>query len=504
MKFSGAAGSFLQLTSANVATKITGLIAFGVFTRVLSTADLAFLPVYGMLTALSYVIFGFGLQPTLIRSLPGLLESDLPSAGRLIRMTTQILLVGTTIFGIGVYFIATPLAERLLGSASYASLIRLTAVGSCCFAWRNICHYLLWSAARFDKIAIVRAGAAFGRTTLGVTGLLTGGIEGLALGLVVNDALAFVLALVYSRDLLRIAPGPGQSHGKLIRESMPFYFESYLTYLRNQGDDWIVATMLGPAAMGVYFVAKRFPTMLMMFVESFDKIVTTQLSRRRDDHEAIRGSVDELVSLLVTVAVPGIFMIMGLLPMLIEVVAGPGFEAAVLPGMILCMMQLVRILAVPLSRGVFVTNPPMTRVVITTIESAFLIASLVLLVPLIAEPGVALSRFVAALAMAVCSFIVLHRTSKVRFPWGRMAVSTLLSAAMAATVLAGVLTIDSNAFSPLVALAGLIVFLLLTWMFQADAFITALEKALPMGLPGPLKRFAERRRRADTGSGDPS
>jgi O-antigen/teichoic acid export membrane protein len=489
MKLGGTTSSFFQLVSANVVTKVTGLVAFGFFTRLLTTDELAFLPVYGMIQGLSHVLFGFGLQPTLIRRLPGLLESDRPSAGSLIRMSTRILMIGTATFALGVLLVAEPLAEKLLGSASHTLLIRLTAVGACCFAWRNICHYLLWSASYFDKIATVRAGAALGRAALGVAGLLVGGLKGLAIGLVINDALALVLSVIYSKDLLMIPVGPGLSHISLLKESLPFYFESYLTYLRNQGDNWIVATVLGPAAMGVYFVAMRFPMLLMMFVESFDKVVTTQLSKRRDTPDAISSSINDLLSPLVLVAVPGVFMMMGLLPVLIKVVAGPGFEVAILPGMILCLMQLVRIFAVPPSRGVFVTRTPITRVMITTVESASLIISLVVLVPLIAEPGVAISRLVAALAMLVASFVILNKRLHITFPWKPLAVSTSISTAMAATILAGIISVDNIMLSPVFAIAGVIVFLFLTWMFQAKEFFGALDQAVPFDVPTPLRRL---------------
>ena len=492
MKSGGATGSFLQLLSANVVTKIAGLIALGVFTRLLTKQDLAFLPVYGMLTELSYVLFGFGLQPTLIRRLPGLLKNDRPAAGRLIRMSTRILVAGSLVFVLGVFLAAAPIAASLLGSASHSTLIRLTALGSCCFAWRNICRYLLWAASRFDKIAIVRTGAALGRLGLGVGGLLVGGIEGLAVGLVVTDALTFLLAIMYTKDLLQIPAGPGPSNRELLRESRPFYFESYLTYLRNQGDNWLVATTLGPAAISIYFVAKRFPLLLMMFVESFDKVITPQLSKKRNDPVAIGHSVGKLTASLVTLAVPTIFMIMGLLPVMIKLVAGPGFEAAILPGMILCLMQLIRILAVPINRGVFVTRPPSTRVLITTIESAALIVSLVLLVPPLAVQGVAFSRFVAALTMFLCSFFVLKKHIKVLFPWQRLAVSGFVSAAMMATVLAVVLSQDNLLLAPFIALAGAAVFLLLTWLVQAKEFFETLEQILPFELPGFLRRLMRR------------
>ncbi len=135
MKLGGATGGFFQLISANVVTKIVGLVAFGVFTRFLTKEDLAFLPIYAMLTTLSYVFFGFGLQPTIIRQLPGMLETDRPAAGRLIRMSTRLLFAGPLVFALCVFLGANLIATMLLDSLAHAPLIRLTAVGSCFFAW---------------------------------------------------------------------------------------------------------------------------------------------------------------------------------------------------------------------------------------------------------------------------------------------------------------------------------------------------------------------------------
>lgn len=64
---------------------------------------------------------------------------------------------------------------------------------------------------------------------------------------------------------------------------------------------------------------------------------------------------------------------------------------------------------------------------------------------------------------------------------------------MAAIVLVGILTYDNIMLAPVFALAGTAVFLGLTWMFQAEAFLGALDKTLPFDLPGPLRRLVRRR-----------
>ncbi len=488
MNIGGATRGFLQLISANLLTKITGILALVLFTRQLSIEELAFLPVYQMPGALSYVILGFGLQPTMIRRLPALLKTDRPQAGSLIRMGTSIIMTGTAVFAIGVFFAAAPIAKQLLGSSDHFMLIRITAFGSLSYTWRNIFHHLLWAASRFDKMAAVRTGAALGRTIFGVAGLFIGGIEGLAIGFVINDTLALILAIVYCRDLLRIPAGPRVPIKGLLNEARPFHLESFMTYLRGQGDNWVVATALGPESLGIYFVAKRFPMLLTMFLDSLDKIVTTKLSQKRNDPQAIRTSINSLLSPMATLAVPSIFMVMALLPTLTRLVAGPGFEAAILPGIVLCIMQLGRLFVVPIGRGVFLTRPPLTRMLVTTVESIFLIVSLILLMPILAELGVAISRVIAALTTLICSYWVLKRHLAIKFPWRRIIISFFTSSSMLAVILFGVMTNHSLTMAPIFIAGGITVFVILTWLFQASVFLGDLEKAVPFPLPNFLQR----------------
>jgi len=488
MSVGGATRGFLQLISANLVTKMTGILALVLFTRHLSIEELAFLPVYQMPGPLSYVLLGFGLQPTIIRRLPGLLKTDLPAAGRLIRMGTSVILTGTAVVSIGVFFAAAPIAEKLLGSTELSLLIRITAFGSLSYTWRNVFHHLLWASSRFDKMAIVRTGAAIGRTVFGVSGLFIGGIEGLAIGFVINDTLTLILAIFYCRDLLRIPPGPGPSLASLLKEARPFHFESFMTYLRGQGDDWVVATVLGPAALGIYFVAKRFPMLLTMFMDSLDKIVTAKLSPDRENPQAISKSINALLSPMATLAVPSIFMVMALIPTLTRLVAGPGFEAAILPGIVLCMRQLSSFFVVPIGRGLFLTRPPLTRMLVTVVESIFLIVSLILLMPLLAELGVALSRVVASITTLVVSYFVLKRHLTIQIPWKRIAISFFTSSAMLGVILIGVMSNHSLLMAPIFVAAGITVFVILTLLLQRSVFLGDLQKALPYSLPGFILR----------------
>lgn len=489
MNLGKATRGFLHLFFSNVITKIAGLISLGVFTRQLTTEELAFLPVYTMLGPMTYMFLGFGLQPTMIRRLPELLKTDRPTAGRMIRLCVPTIMSGTGLFSVGVFLTAPIIARKLLGSEEGAYLIRYTAVGMTFYTWRNTFMQLLWSASRFKLMASVRTTSAVGRAALGVVGLLIDGIRGLALAQVITDGVTLLMSIYNCRDLLRLPMGPGFSMGQLLRESLPFYFEGYLTYLRNQGDSLVVASFLGPKALGIYFVAKRLPLMLRMVMESLDKVTTSQLSQLRNDQAALTRSIHRILLPQVVIFIPAIFLLMGMFPQLIRLIAGPGFEAAVLPGMILCLLQLGLLITVPLSRGVFVFRPPVTRLKITSIESLFLIGTLALLVPFIQETGVAIARVAASLAALTTSYLILRNHLPVRFPWRPAILSLIISAVMMAMVLWGTLFYPGILPALLATAAGMVFFLVTTWFVQAEVFYSSVLQLSPVSLPPGLVRF---------------
>ena len=279
----------MQLASANVAVKFLGILMIAFFARYLSKEELAVLPVYEMLAALSGIFLSFGVQPTFLRLLPAKYAENIDEARSLIFTGGALLISGATAFALGVFLLADWLNPILFRGQEFADLIRIFSVGFFFISVRNFSHAVLWSSSRFDRISVIQLTAAISRAVFLAGFLLLWGLKGLALGLVINEILCASLSAYFIRDIIR---GPRVSFypvRALLKESWPFYFEGFLIYFRSQGDNWIVATMLGPAAMAVYFVAKRLPMTMLMFIESLDKIVTSEISKRRNDPAEIKS-----------------------------------------------------------------------------------------------------------------------------------------------------------------------------------------------------------------------
>ncbi len=404
----------------------------------------------------------------------------------------MILLTGGAVFTCGVLLRAEWLSEVIFKSPANAHLLRLAAFGFFAAVGRNVTNYFLWASARFDRISIIQSVSAVSRAVLASTLVITMGLPGLVIGLAATDVIAFLMSLWFLRDLLvgpRVTLHP---FGPLIRESLPFYLEAFLIYFRSQGDNWIVATMLGPAAMSVFFVAKRLPQMLLMFLESLDKIITSEVSRRQTDDAEVERYIRRTFILNGYVVLPGVMLIASTVPAFIVLVAGRAYTAAILPCLILCAAQLVQVMNLPLARGIFVTSPPLTRVRLTVVESIALVAGLVVFAPPLAENGVALSRVVAGAAAMTAAFLVVKRTLGIGLPWHKVGLSLVAAAPMAALVLGLQTWRPEIYFVPLYALAGVLVFLLIVSATNSEAFYGTLNSILPFRVADPL-RFLKRR-----------
>jgi len=479
--------SLMQLASANVAVKFLGVLMIAFFARYLSKEELAVLPVYEMLAALSGIFFSFGIQPTFLRLLPAKYAENVDEARSLIFTGGILFISGATAFAVSVFLLADWLNPILFKGQEFAHLIRIFSVGFFFISVKNFSHALLWSTSRFDRISIVQLTAAIGRAVFLAGFLLIWGLKGLALGLVINEVLCASLSAYFIRDIIigpRVAFYPMHS---LLKESWPFYFEGFLIYFRSQGDNWIVATMLGPAAMSVYFVAKRLPMTMVMFMESLDKIVTSEISKRRNDPEEIKGYIRSLFLVNSHVTLPGTVFVMGLAPLFILLVAGNAYMDAVVPCLILCAVLPIQALQIPLGRGIFVIHPPKVRVLMTVVESVVLIACLFVLAPLFSENGIALSRVIAAGAGLVMALLVLRKSIGLGLPWNQAALSALFAAIMAGVMLALQSWTSNLWFAPVYAMAGILVFLVLVSLFNSRAYYAIVNTVMPFTFKDPIR-----------------
>lgn len=479
--------SVFQLLSANIVVKAIGLVMVAFYARYLTKEELSLVPIYTLIGSAGMVLFGFGLRPMLLRMLPSRLQEVPEQARGLIFTSSTILVAGTGLFSVGALLLASPLSVWLFESDTRVGLMRIVAIGSFFVSAREITNYLLWTASRFHRISAIQMTGAISRAVLGGSFVLLWGIKGLAIALVSVDAICLVLSLVFLRDLLK--PGPVQWYpaGKLMRDSLPFYFEGFMIYFRGRGDSWIIAGALGPEAIATYFVAKRFPQMLTMMRASIDNVLTTQISKKKNRPDEISAYIPRLYELISHTMMPAIAAVAGMTPVMILIVAGAEYRGAIVPGILLCLVQLVHMYVAPVSRALFVTRRPLVRVVATAGESVVMLGLLLVLAPAFKETGVAASLLLAALVGYCISFGLLRRKLQFAFPTGQFLRSLIASVVMMAILLVGQMLDERIWVAPGIALAGVILFAIIVSLTNSIRYYQTLNSISPVQLVDPVR-----------------
>ena len=121
--------SLLQLTSANVAVKFLGIFTLAFFARYLTVEELAILPVFEMLGALSATVFGFGLQPTFLRLLPSKYSESYNEARGMIYTGGLLLVSGSIVVACTVFFLSGWLSSILFREQDFSHLIKIISMG---------------------------------------------------------------------------------------------------------------------------------------------------------------------------------------------------------------------------------------------------------------------------------------------------------------------------------------------------------------------------------------
>jgi len=223
-----------QLVSGDIFAKLIGMFVLVFYVRYLPKEYLALLPVYGILTGMSTLIFSFGIFPTLVRSLPSMLKENLDEARAMIFTSSIIILGGAGVFASSVFFLSENVSEILLKSHAHSNLIKGMSVGLFAAGIIRVSDYVLWSSSRFSRMTIIKMTNALMTALITVSLVLILGVKGLILGMVIRDITCAFLSLFFLKDIiftksLRLYPAR-----KLLKDSFPFYMEAYLFYFKNQ------------------------------------------------------------------------------------------------------------------------------------------------------------------------------------------------------------------------------------------------------------------------------
>lgn len=137
------------------------------------------------------------------------------------------------------------------------------------------------------------------------------------------------------RPSLAIAPGRFRS---LFASSRHFVGASFLNFLNQRTDDFLVGSVLGSAALGVYSVAYRILTVMIDVLSSSARAVAFPVfSRVQDEKERLSRAYSAVTRMTAVGAMPAFLFVFAAAPEIVHVVFGGKWDAAVPTMRVLCL-----------------------------------------------------------------------------------------------------------------------------------------------------------------------
>ena len=480
----------LQLFSASAFSRLLSIFALAFYARYLTKEELSLIPIYGMIGGMSVLLSNFGIFPTFVKLLPSLFKKDEEKARSLVRTGLILISPGIFLFSFFTFIFSRNISLLIFNKENYSIFINIMSIGFFCSGFRQVANYLFWGTARFKKQSLVITIEIITRVLLSITLIFFYGAIGLVIGFVFSSFISSLLSLYFLRDVIFKPINKIYKISKLLKESMPFYLESYLMYFRSQGDHLIVVSFLGVKLLAVYYIARKIYDSLQTFFDSLDKVVTENLSKQRANKKVFEERIYKLFSLNAYFMIPSIFIIIGLTPFFIDLLGGSTYQEAVVPSIILCLTSLVQFYwGITIGRSIFIFKTSTNRFKLTLVESVFLMLFLLIFTNIIGIVGIALARLLATIFAGVYGFFVIRKIINIKVNIYGTLVSFFSSTLISAVLLIGQ-SIDANYFYiPLYLAFGILIFLVLIHVRISSEYYSALNSFLPIHIQDPIEKL---------------
>lgn len=323
---SAAGQAVLQVVALVVLAHLLEVDEFGVATAALVVMSLAL-----MLSQL-------GIGPALVQAR----ELDRIDVASAFCLTTALgVVLGGVLIGVA------PLVGPLLGLPPGATYIQLLSVIVVLGGMGAVSLALLQREMRFRALAVVEL-LAYGIGYVGTAVALAAvgaGAAALIWGQIVKsliEAVGFYGCVRH--DVRPRRPAVMLARGRrLFRFGSGYSLAQFGNWFGNNGDNLVIAAMLGPFALGIYSRAYQLlvhPANLIGAVS--DKVLFPTMSRIQDDHERLSRAFVRANSLVALVTVPASVLLFVLAPEVVRVLLGAHWSAAIVPLQIFAVVLLPR------------------------------------------------------------------------------------------------------------------------------------------------------------------
>jgi O-antigen/teichoic acid export membrane protein len=326
-------GESLVYGLGQVSGRAVNVLLVPILTRLLTpdvfgVADLV--QAYAMLAVLVMV---FGMDGALVRFIYG--EPDREARKRMVSTSLAFRIGISLLVGAALALLAGPLSSGLMGSPSYRKYV-LIGVAAMPFTllvlFENDVLRCTFQPAKFIALNIVQTLVTAGLSLwwvmhehLGVAGVLYGKLFG--------DMATALLGLVFIRHSFTRRLD-GAVLGRMLRFGAPLVPAAFAYSIVNSADRWFLRRAHGLAEVGVYAIALKFLTVVMMGVSAFSLAFFPFAHARAHDPEAPRLYARVLA--LYVAAASLLALAVGLFaPEVLSVVVAPEYRAAAGPAVLL-------------------------------------------------------------------------------------------------------------------------------------------------------------------------
>jgi len=325
--------------------------------------------------------------------------------------------------------------------------------------------------------------------------IIAWGIFGFIISLVLSSVVSTIIYIHNLRDVIFVSSfkwNPGKSW---FRESIPFYLESYLMFFREQGDQLFVATLLGPNAMAVYFIAKKPYDILSSFTISLDQVLTTSLAKLKNQKKLFNERVSNIITLNSYILFPLVLIAIGVCPTGILLIAGKGYEAAVVPSAILLLWLIVQLSwRTALGKPIFILKSSSGRFKVTLVETLTLIGFMLVLGHFYGLMGVVIGRLIATVVAGVYAYSLIKNDVSINIDIKSIATITANGMVVCALLLLVQYTSANYLLIGVSFIASIALYLFLINRTVSDTYYSVLNSVSPFKIKDPFSYLIKKSR----------
>ncbi|TFV64670.1 lipopolysaccharide biosynthesis protein [Geodermatophilus sp. DF01-2] len=314
------------------------IVALVVLARLVSVEEFGIAVAAAVVMSFTLMLSELGIGPSLVQARE-LDRTDIATAFYLAAAVGAVLA--------GCLIVLAPVLGPIVGLPADSSYLQLLSIAVVLGGLSAVAVGLLQRQMRFRELALVGL-TSYGVGYLGTAVVLASAGAGAA-ALIWGQIVQALLAAIGYHVLVRPDVRPRRlgamaaSSRRILGFGSGYSLARFGNWIGVNGDNLVVASVLGPAALGIYSRAYQLlvqPANLIGTVA--DKVLFPSFSRMQDDGRRLARAYVLVNSLVAVLTIPGSVLLLVLAPELVDVLLGEEWSAVTLPLQIFAVVLLPR------------------------------------------------------------------------------------------------------------------------------------------------------------------